>query len=235
MAMPSPQPNPRKLKILCLHGYHGTAQTIRAQLAPLVAGLEPIADFVYVDAPSHASGDFGWWHAVEKEGDPAREDPGVDGPQRYYKGWERTRAGIVSTFERMGPFDGVLGVSQGAALTGLLAGLRASDGRTTPERPLRFDFAVMLLGFVSRDPGLARLYERTDGYALPSLHVIGGSDEIVPMVDSLELASHFASPVLVEFAGGHEIPKDPATRAAVRAFLEERLKARDGALPPLKE
>jgi len=230
--MPSPEPNPRKLRILCLHGYHGSAQVLRSQLGPLASGLEPLVDLVYVDAPSLVAGDFGWWHAVTEESDPARDDPGVNGTRRHYKGWERTRAGIVSMFDRLGPFDGVLGFSQGAALTGLLVGLRAPDGRTTPERPLRFDFAVMVGGFACRDPGLARLYERTDSYALPSLHLFGRSDGIVPEQDSRELAAHFASPTLVEHAGGHVIASDPSVRSAVRAFLGERSKARSEAGKP---
>src|SRR5689334_19339744 len=76
-AMPSPEPSPRKLRILCLHGYHGSAQILRSQLGPLASSLEPLVELVYVDAPSLAAGDFGWWHAVAKESDPSRDDPGV--------------------------------------------------------------------------------------------------------------------------------------------------------------
>jgi len=111
---PSEQAPPaRKLKILCLHGYHGSARILRGQMGPLMAGLEPIADFVFVDAPSLAAGDFGWWHAVKDERDPASDDPGVHGPRRHYKGWERTRDAIVALFDQQGPFDGIFGFSQG--------------------------------------------------------------------------------------------------------------------------
>jgi Serine hydrolase (FSH1) len=59
----------RKLRVLCLHGYHGSAKTLRLQMRPFTQGLEPLAEFVCVDAPSLAVGDFGWWHAVSRDGD----------------------------------------------------------------------------------------------------------------------------------------------------------------------
>src|SRR5678815_3082778 len=95
-------------------------------------------------------------------------------------------------------FDGVFGFSQGAALTGLLVGLRAPPGTATADHPLRFDFAIMIGGFPSNDPDLAKLYAQRDSYALPSLHVFGRADRIVPSDDSRALAARFASPVLVE-------------------------------------
>ncbi|HEY2515477.1 MAG TPA: hypothetical protein VGI39_31635 [Polyangiaceae bacterium] len=213
----------KRLRILCLHGYHGTGAILRRQTAAWFEELSSLAEFVYLDAPSLAAGDFGWWHAVESEQDPARDDPGVEGGDRHYKGWARTRAEIVAAFERQGPFDGVLGFSQGAALAGLLVGLRAPDGHPTAERPLRFDFAIVVSGFASSDRELARLYERRGAYELPSLHVVGRTDGIVPTGDSRALASRFSAPLIVEHGGGHVVPGTPAVVARVRAFLEARM------------
>src|SRR5215470_5572619 len=98
----------RKLRILALHGYHGSAEILRRQVAPLADALADIAELVYVDAPSLATGDFGWWHATDEEG------------VMRYRGWERTRAWIAEYCAQHGPFDGVFGFSQGAALAALL-------------------------------------------------------------------------------------------------------------------
>ncbi len=218
-----------KLRILCLHGYHGNGDVLRAQMAAFTASLESLAEFVFADAPSLSAGDYGWWHAVENGPDSARGDPGVDGPRRHYKGWARTRDAVVACFEAQGPFYGILGFSQGAALTGLLVGLRTTGGRATAERPLRFDFAIVVSGFPSNDPELARLYERRDAYDLPSLHIVGRSDGIVPIEDSRALAAHFASPIIAEHAGGHIVASDRSVTNRARAFLEERLRRRDAA------
>jgi acetyl esterase/lipase len=219
----------RKLRVLCLHGYHGSGRVLRSQMARLAAALEPLAELVFIDAPSLAAGDYGWWHAVDAERDPASDDPGVDGPRRHYKGWTRTRDAIVAAFAAQGPFDGVVGFSQGAALAGLLVGLRAPDGTPTSERPLAFGFAIVISGFPSNDPELARLYDRKDSYTLPSLHMFGRSDGIVPMDDSRALAARFADPVLVEHGSGHVVASEAAVTGRVRAFLEDRIRERDAA------
>jgi len=133
-----------RLRILCLHGYHGSADTLRAQVRSLFKGLESWVEFVHVDAPSLSSGDFGWWHAVPSRRSPRRGDPGVGTRPMHYDGWDRTRDWAVALFNDQGPFDGVFGFSQGAALSSLLVGLRSPDGMMTPERPLSFNFAMMV-------------------------------------------------------------------------------------------
>lgn len=214
----------RKLRLLCLHGYHGSASVLRSQMQPLFAPLESLVDLVCVDAPSLAAGDFGWWHAVQDERSPAREDPGVGPPSRFYKGWARSRDAIIDLFQRQGPFDGVFGFSQGAALTGLLVGLRAPDGHPTGEHPLVFRFAMMVGGFPSNDRSHDALYASRDSYALPSLHIIGRADGIVPSRDSRALAARFKAPLLLEHDGGHVIASTSAVTEQVRRFLEERLR-----------
>ena len=182
------------LRILCLHGYHGSGATLRRQMAPLAAALSPAIEFVYVDAPSLTAGSFGWWH----EG---------------FRGWESTRDWAVSLL-RTGPrFDGIFGFSQGAALTGLLAAVREGDPS------LRFGFAIMVGGFTSTLPQHAALlrYKLT----IPSVHVTGHADVIVPRRDSLLLAGRFASPLIIEHPGGHVIPSGTAVAGPMDGFLAQ--------------
>ena len=208
------------MRILCLHGYHGSGDVLRRQMQALMVGLESRVELVYLDAPSLSGGDFGWWHAVSAGSARGEGDPGVGHARMRYEGWERTRKAIVSAFEEQGPFDGVFGFSQGAALAGLLVGLRAQGGVPTPEQPLTFDFAILVSGFASNDPAHAALYARKASYALPSLHIVGRSDGVVPASDTRELAARFGAPTLLEHGGGHVIASDPSTRAGVGAFLE---------------
>ena len=216
----------RKLKILALHGYHGSGDVLRGQMGTLPSELADLADFIFVDAPSRIASDFGWWHAVDAEPDPASDDPGVHGPHRHYKGWARTREAIVALFQNE-KFDGLFGFSQGAALSGLFTGMRAQSV-ATPERPLHFDFAILVSGFPSTDPKLATIYGNSDAYDIPSLHVLGRVDSIVPVERTRALAAHFVNPIFAEHAGGHVIPSDARVHREVRAFLEARLAARSG-------
>jgi pimeloyl-ACP methyl ester carboxylesterase len=183
------------LRVLCLHGYHGSASILRRQMAPLADALPADIEFVYIDAPSLATGGFGWWH----EG---------------FSGWEPTRdwiAGLLATGPRI---DGLFGFSQGAALTGLLAALRES-----PQAPrgLDFRFAIMVGGFTSFEPQHAGLFPRP--LTIPSVHVTGRSDGIVPRPDSLKLANRFADPLVLEHGGGHVIPGDRAVAEPIARFL----------------
>jgi acetyl esterase/lipase len=232
------KPNPsstaaaRKLRILCLHGYHGSADVLRAQMSSLASGLGALAEFVYVDAPARDAGDFGWWHAVATEVSPERGDPGVPPGERRYEGWPKTRAFIEKVFREQGPFDGVFGFSQGAALTGLLVGLRAPDGRPTADQPLVFNFAMMVGGFPTTDSNLASLYAAKSSYALPSVHIIGRADGIVPSAISKALAAKFQDPLILQHDGGHIIAATADIRQQVENFLEEqRRKPAAGAAP----
>lgn len=190
---PAPSGPARDLRLLCLHGYHGTGAILRRQMAPLAAAFPSNVELVYVDAPSLASGDFGWWH---------------DG----FRGWERTRHWAVELLRTEPRIDGIFGFSQGAALTGLLAALR--DSRPSP---LWFEFAIMVGGFTTTMPQHAELFRHK--LTVPSVHVTGRADVIVPRRDSLLLADRFADPLVIEHPGGHVIPGASAVAAPIADFL----------------
>jgi Serine hydrolase (FSH1) len=183
------------LRVLCLHGYHGTSAIMRRQMAPLAGALPADIEFVYIDAPSLASGGFGWWH----EG---------------FSGWEHTRDWITGQLSAGPRIDGLLGFSQGAALTGLLAALRES---AEAPRGLDFRFAIMVGGFTSFLPQHAGLFPRP--LTIPSVHVTGRSDSIVPRSDSLKLADRFTGPLVLEHRGGHVIPGERAVAEPIALFL----------------
>src|SRR6202167_2942950 len=133
----SPAAHSPDLRMLCLHGYHGSGAILRRQMPPLAEAIPASVELVYVDAPSLSEGDFGWWH----EG---------------FRGWERTRDWAVEAL-RAGPrIDGIFGSSEGAALTGLLAALRDD-----PASPIWFEFPIMAGGFTSAMPQHAGLCRRT--------------------------------------------------------------------------
>ena len=212
-----------RLRILCLHGYHGSAAALHSQMAALVGELDALAEFVCIDAPSLAAGDFGWWHAKTDLRAADAQDAGVGPGAKHYQGWARTRESIMDTFRKQGPFDGVFGFSQGAALTSILVGLRAPNGRATPDKPLCFDFAMMVGGFPVADPELSNLYDDASSYQLPTLHLLGRSDGVVPFAASQNLANKFPNPQIVGHDGGHVVAATQPVRKAVRQFLDTML------------
>lgn len=208
------------LRLLSLHGFRGSGAGQRAQLAGLLAGCEERVELLCPDAPAAAHGGFGWWNAQPIEGASPRV--------KHYEGWARTRAWVLEFFAQHGPIDGVLGFSQGAALTALLVGMRAAGQPVTAERPLSFDFAVLVSGFASNDPVHAPLFDAAAAFSLPSLHLIGRADRIVPSSASLSLAERFAAPTIVLHDGGHVIPSTAEARIACGAFLAKRERGAQG-------
>jgi predicted esterase len=143
-----------------------------------------------------------------------------------YEGWSKTENWLVSLFAHSAPFDGVFGFSQGAALTSLLVGLR---NPREAEAGVSFDFAIMVGGFASNDGSHAEIYRRKAKYGLPSVHIIGKSDFVVPSSRSDHLASFFKDPQIIRHSGGHVVPGDPQVRNGVATFLQERARDADWA------
>jgi len=119
-----------------------------------------------------------WWHARERVQGPAASE-------WAYDGFEVSLSLVSAVLKEQGPFDCLLGFSQGATLAALsLLALWDNAPRA----------AVVISGFRPRDPSLvARL-------ALPppllpphprntvrTLHVVGRRDAVVPAEESLAL------------------------------------------------
>jgi hypothetical protein len=198
----------RALRMLCLHGFRGSGDALAAQMRKLAAGLESELELLLPNAPARGSGGPSWWNAMP-----------LEGTAKHYQGWQRTRDWAASFFATSPPIDGVFGFSQGAALAGLLVGLRSESGIPTAARPLVFDFAIMVGGFVSNDPAHATFYEFAPSFSLPNLHMLGRADNTVPGEASRALAARFANPLLLEHDGGHVIPSTAEARATFREFL----------------
>jgi hypothetical protein len=86
---------------------------------------------------------------------------------------------------------------------------------------------MMVGGFASNDGSHADLYQRKAQYGLPSVHIFGTSDFVVPNSHSDHLAGFFKDPLILQHSGGHVVPGDPQVRRSVASFLQER--ARDAA------
>jgi predicted esterase len=182
-------------------------------MSALTQKLPPHFEWDYVDAPSLAEGDYGWWRAIEPS--PQTSASAAKGLLQY-AGWERSRKFLCERLARS-RYDGIFGFSQGAAMTSLLVGLRSRDqSRSEPW----FNFAVMVGGFESRDPSHAQIYARQGLYALPTLHLIGAVDQIVAPETSLALAARFQRAEVVMHRGGHIVPSDHSSSAKVASFLD---------------
>ncbi|KAJ2795108.1 Ovarian cancer-associated protein 2 [Coemansia helicoidea] len=188
----------------------------------------------------------------EQEQQPAVADA-QDGEELRPAAWWNTMEGDVmpqiqhstgflcDVLRDQGPFDGIMGFSQGAAMTALLLGmimnrnterirlkdpgLHAFLAERVPERSACPRFAMLFCGYNPSVLPIERLVAFGTKIPIPNLHVGGHKDAITPMYRGRQLATSFFGAPTIEFhGGGHGIATDNESiqryhnfmRAAVR-------------------
>ncbi|XP_061868226.1 esterase OVCA2 [Colius striatus] len=207
----------RPLRLLALHGYRQSARRFRQRTGALRKALRGRAELLAVSAPHLVPGGGeeeedtddpprGWWFSGPggfEAGEAAVEPVGL----------EESLAAVAAALAEHGPFDGLLGFSQGAALAAMVCALRA---RGDPRFPVAF--AILVAGFASRAPAHGHFYR--EPIALPTLHVVGDADGVIAPTLSRELAQSFLEPVILSHPGGHFVPAAAPQKKAYLDFLD---------------
>lgn len=152
------------------------------------------------------------------------EESGVEGERRNTRfepwqyetqteGWEKSWECLQRVFQDLGPFDGVLGFSQGAAVVAALCSLRHTRplNNDVIDAAVHFRFAVLCSGYSSPVPLHAKITSSEAGIRCPSLHIYGGQDRQIGSEMSEQLASlfHRDDRVIIKHDYGHIIPTKP--------------------------
>jgi hypothetical protein len=209
--------HPRKLRILCVHGMKNSAkifahQIQRAQWAPLI---DDIAELVFIDAPwpvegtSGAGGPFYEWYR------------GVN-DWTEIQGLDESTAYVNDYLSLHGPFDGLLGFSQGGVVTGAWMGLY-EKGLGGPDLST-IKFMIVVAGGRARATVLQPAY---DGNLIqcPSLHFLGDKDFMKPIGEALIAVCK--NPVIIKHPFDHVIPKlGPSEGQSFRDFLLKQLQSK---------
>ncbi|KAK9475179.1 serine hydrolase FSH [Dipodascopsis tothii] len=207
-------------KILFLHGYMQSGDLFLRKVSGLRKALKKEFGYfgcfpdgpVQVHAPDSADPEerarlyqsavgeemFGWW-VLEK---------GV------YAGAEKTFPLLREYMLAEGPFEGVVGFSQGAAVA---AALCAAMPTVMPDVP-PLKFGVFYSGFLPEAP--FRQYFETK-LAVPSLHVLGSVDTLVSEERTLALYDACAEDTrtLYRHPGGHFVPNSKDTVAVITGWV----------------
>uniref|UniRef100_A0A8C1JGF6 Esterase OVCA2 n=1 Tax=Cyprinus carpio TaxID=7962 RepID=A0A8C1JGF6_CYPCA len=121
--------------------------------------------------------------------------------------WDSTWPRYVKTAVKdLGPFDGILGFSQGAALVAMLCALQEQK----LEPAFNFHFAILVAGFHSCCSQHRCFYEGP-AITVPSLHVFGQDDRVIPE----EMTQILIHP------GGHFVPAASSHRQTYQDFLKK--------------
>lgn len=221
----------RKLKILCLHGYRQDADIFKDKMGGFRKSLKNIADLTFINAPfvipaeEQSDAIYGnnimrevvssktgcsWWFNSENRTFHSKLK------SKHAIGFQETMNLIHDVFKSVGPFDGILGFSQGASLASLICGLKEHN-----EFPFDFHFAIIVAGFESLVESHQYLYDKA--ITTESLHIVGENDTCIPKELSMGLAEKFQSPEVVCHDGGHLVPTQCDVRKQYKDFLEKML------------
>lgn len=203
--------------MLFIHGYRQNDTIFREKSGAFRKLVKKYFDFYFVCAPHiipeqenlskpKVEQERGWWFSKPERSYRALDETDV------CIGYEDSLQLILSEFEAHGPFDGILGFSQGASFVSLLCILRKD-----PKYRLDFKFAIIIAGFKSLLSNHRHMYD--DPIDCPSFHTVGESDAVIPSQSSEELQSAFINPVVYRHNGGHYMPASPQLRTAIMEFI----------------
>ncbi|KAL3042761.1 hypothetical protein OYC64_020645 [Pagothenia borchgrevinki] len=218
------------LRVLCIHGYRQNGSSFREKTGALRKLLKKHVELVYMSAP----------HSVHQASSEAPEkgnglSPGPGGEEDS-RGWwfsdvqtrsfsaqqqceeslglDESVAAVREAVRVQGPFDGILGFSQGAAFVAMLCSLQGQQ----LEPDFSFHFAILVAGFPSACKEHQQFYNPP--LQIPSLHVFGLEDRVIPDCMSRELLPSFQDPQVLTHPGGHFVPAASAHRQAYQDFFK---------------
>ncbi|KAM4546204.1 esterase OVCA2 [Fundulus diaphanus] len=220
------------LRVLCIHGYRQNGTSFREKTGSLRKLLKKQLELVYISAPlavqTAATGEVpneendsipapkgneeprGWWFSdVQARSFSARQQCETS------LGLDDSISVVREAVKAQGPFDGVLGFSQGAAFVAMLCSLQ--EQQLEPE--LNFRFAIIVAGFRSRCEEHQKFYDAP--LQIPSLHVFGLGDKVIPDGMSRDLLPSFQDPQVLIHPGGHFVPAAAAHRQTYQDFLNK--------------
>ncbi|KAJ2555796.1 hypothetical protein EV175_002188 [Coemansia sp. RSA 1933] len=150
---------------------------------------------------------------------------------RVFKGWyylksvdpevtvgvDTSIAYLDGVLEKQGPFDGILGFSQGGLIAAVMCSVlehrQSSDSIGHPP----FRFAIICSGYMLKDAEWQHLYEKP--LSTPSLHLYGVLDPMIRFSRSMKLQRVFVNPKSTCSDGAHFIPKSQESILTVSQFI----------------
>ncbi len=219
--------NRKMLRILMLHGYKQNESLFKDRTGSLRKLFKGRAELVYCEAP----------HEIPKtEESPTTSE---ESKQEVQKGWwlkssdfnehnvkyfkrdfEKTLQYMNQVFGEKGPFDGIFAFSQGGTLATILCKIVLNQSEYNLEN-IRFKFVIIAANSKSPEVYLEPFYDSNNKISIPSLHVIGKSDKLVPVEDAIALTEYFLNPQVFIHEQGHLIPIYQEAKTAYKEFFDQ--------------
>ncbi|NP_001409246.1 dihydrofolate reductase-like [Beta vulgaris subsp. vulgaris] len=206
----------KKMKILCLHGFRTSGSFLKKQISKWDPSIFGNFDLDFPDGIFPAGG------KSDIEGffpPPYYEWFQFDKEFTEYTNLEECISYLCEYITTKGPFDGLLGFSQGATLSALLLGYQ-SQGNVLKDHP-PFKFFISISGTKFRTPSICEVAYK-ESIKAKSVHFIGEKDRL--KLPSEEFATTFQDPLIIRHPQGHTVPRlDEAASKQLRNWVEELL------------
>ncbi|KAF3705735.1 Esterase OVCA2 [Channa argus] len=219
-------------RVLCIHGYRQNGSSFREKTGALRKLLKKQVELVYLSAP-HSVQQSGGEETPSKENGSGSGPGGDEDPRGWWfsdvrarsfdarqqcdesLGFDESVDVVREAVKVQGPFDGIMGFSQGAAFVAMLCCLQ--EQKLEPE--FNFRFAILVAGFRSACKEHQKFYSAP--LQIPSLHVFGLEDRVIPDDMSKELLPSFQDTQVLTHPGGHFVPAASAHRQTYQDFLKK--------------
>ncbi|CAA6664363.1 unnamed protein product [Spirodela intermedia] len=204
-----------KPRVLCLHGFRTSGEIMRKQvLEKWPEAVTSRLDLVFADAPFPAEG------KSDVEGifaPPYYEWFQFDKAFKEYRNFDECLNYIEEFMIQHGPFDGLMGFSQGAILSAALPGMQAKGVALTRVPKLKF---VMIIGGAKFASPVVAEMAYSEKISCPSLHFLGELDFLRPHGEVL--LESYEEPVVIHHPKGHTVPRllDEKSLETAMSFLQ---------------
>ena len=168
----------------------------------------------------------------------------------HYEGMVDSLKYIAQIMEANGPYDGILGFSQGGVLLSILCLMQKCPNyfaktfnlsKETIENCARFKFAWIVSGFMPRCDALKPLLNEMKSSKavidnIPLLLVIGKNDKFVPNERTLDIINYFDEDnvSVIEHGGNHWIPYKDSQHDIIAQYVAFLSKQTNGACNSVK-
>lgn len=204
------------MRILCLHGSGASGDIMKSQIAGIASHLPSTHEFDYLDSPLESS--------AAQELRDVYPGPYYCFFNQYSSSEIQSAVGFVREIvEEDGPYDAVIGFSQGAAVA---AAYISSVSSHYLDSSLQFKLAIFICAAlippqVATGTELVKTIGALGQVDIPTVHVVGRKDPCSPQ--SLELAKSCekgTSQTLMSNEG-HEVPRDSVAVRSIAAMIEK--------------
>ncbi|XP_049380630.1 esterase FUS5-like isoform X4 [Solanum stenotomum] len=218
--MEKQEPEKKKPRILCLHGYGSSAEIFKKVIYQWPESVTGKLDLVFLDGPFPAQAGkspregffdppYFVWFPSNKD---FKEDCSFEECLKY----------IEDFMLKHGPFDGVLGFSQGTVLCATFPGMQR-EGVALTKVP-KIKFLIIISGAKFGGPTFSAPPLASNAFSSPinspSLHFLGDMD--YQKKDGEILLECFVDPWVIHHPEGHTIPKlDGSNLEIMLGFIEK--------------